>query len=393
MKRLGYLVPAFPSQTHAFFWREAEALRAEGREILWLSTRRPAETDCPHAFAGEARDRTTYLFPPKGAALLALLGRLYGLAAALRYVLGLTETGIMGRLRLCALIPSAAWLAAISAREGLEHIHVHSCADAAHLVGLARRFGGPPFSLTLHGDLAVYGRDHGVKIAEAALVTVVSQPLVAQIQAFDPARSVPVIPMGVDTERFRPAPRRERAADSLHVVSISRLNWIKGHRFALEAIASLGEAGQGITYAIAGDGEERGAIEAQIARLGLAERVQVLGPIGEDAVIDLLHSADAFALTSIGQGEATPVAVMESMACGLPVICSRIGGTPDMITDAEDGYLVEQEYVSAIAERLAALAADPALRARLGAAARARAVGFFDFRARARALGAAIDAA
>ena len=62
---VAYCVPEFPSQTHAFFWREARALEAQGVTVHFISTRRPAEDACPHAFAAAARARTHYVFPPR----------------------------------------------------------------------------------------------------------------------------------------------------------------------------------------------------------------------------------------------------------------------------------------------------------------------------------------
>ena len=103
----------------------------------------------------------------------------------------------------------------------------------------------------------------------------------------------------------------------------------------------------------------------------------MLGQIGEDRVLDLLRRADLFALTSVGKGEAAPVSVMEAMACGLPVICSAIGGTPDMIEDGVDGFLTGQEDVDAIAAALGRLAAEPDLVRAMSAAARASAMAKF----------------
>jgi colanic acid/amylovoran biosynthesis glycosyltransferase len=83
-------------------------------------------------------------------------------------------------------------------------------------------------------------------------------------------------------------------------------------------------------------------------------------------------------LTSVGLGEASPVAVMEAMASGVPAICSRIGGTADMIDSGVDGILVDQEAVGAIADAIVTLGRDRAMLARLSVAARKRAEKEFD---------------
>jgi glycosyltransferase involved in cell wall biosynthesis len=89
--------------------------------------------------------------------------------------------------------------------------------------------------------------------------------------------------------------------------------------------------------------------------------------------------------------EAAPVSVMEAMACGLPVIASIIGGTPDMITDGVDGLLIKQADEQGLADALMLQAKDPELRRRLGQAARERAVRAFDTRQTARRLLEAIQ--
>ena len=385
--RIGYLVPEFPAQTHAFFWREAMALEDLGIAVRFLSTRVPRDRTSRHAFTAEAEARTRYLTPPATAKALSwMLRHPAGLTRAIRYGLGLQ--GWSARIKALPLILPAADLAQLSQAEGLSHIHVHSFANAAHVAAMARLMGGARYSLTLHGDLPVYGRDHDAKLKHAAFATTVTRPLADTVAAIAPMPHV--ITMGVDTDRFTPAQPRENGA--LHVVGVARLNYVKGHVHLLRAVAALRAKGLDIRCTFAGDGPYRAEIEAEIAALGLGDHVNMTGPIGEDAVLSLLHQADVFALTSFGLGEAAPVAVMEAMACGLPVICSRIGGTGDMIADGVDGLLVPQQDEAAIANALESLC-DPATRARIGMAARQTAVARFDHRACAAQLAALIRAA
>lgn len=371
---IGYFVPEFPSQTHAFFWREIGAMEDAGEEVVLYSTRRPPDDACPHEFAPAARARTRYVFPPRqGARLLATRpGRV---ARALSYVARLSETTAGQRARLLPLIAAAADLAADCRRRGIRHVHIHSFANSAHVGALAHILDGLSYSLTLHGDLPVYGRDHAAKTARAAFCVGVTAPLLEQIRGVY-AGPLHLIPMGVDVERFRPAGRAAPAGPLL-AVTVARLTYAKGHRFFLRAMRQAVDRGLDVRYAIAGGGPYRKEIEAEIAGLGLGDRVELVGQIGEDQVLDLLRRADLFALTSVGKGEAAPVSVMEAMACGLPVICSRIGGTADMIEDGVDGFLVGQEDVDAIAAALGRLAAEPELVRGMSDAARASAIAKF----------------
>jgi glycosyltransferase involved in cell wall biosynthesis len=100
--------------------------------------------------------------------------------------------------------------------------------------------------------------------------------------------------------------------------------------------------------------------------------------MAELAIAEALRGVDAFVLSSVGIGEASPVAVMEAMSAGVPVVCSRIGGTADMIDDGVDGLLIDQKDEEGIAVALRRLYDDRSLGVRLGGAARKRALSQFD---------------
>ena len=383
---LGYLVPEFPTQTHNFFWKEIGALRLKGVAVHLFSTKAPGASSSPHPFREQAIRETIYLFPPTvwrtlGFVLLhpTLVCRAFG------YILSLREASLGEKLRLMALIPSAIELLHWCSQKNLLHIHCHSCANAAHLVTMAKLMGGPSFSLTLHGDLPVYGRDHLSKMADAKFVACVTKPLQGDVLALtgkSPAE-VPVIRMGVNTSIFSPVESDRGRSGKLTLLTVARLNPSKGIDYAFRAIAQAKQKGLDITYLVAGEGPDRGRLEALIKELGLEENVRLLGTTGESEVINLLQRSDAFILPSVGLGEAAPVSVMEAMACGLPVICSRIGGTPDMISDGIDGFLTPQKDVEAILSAVEHLTNDLELRARIGKAARARAEREFDHHAMA----------
>jgi glycosyltransferase involved in cell wall biosynthesis len=395
--KIGYLVPEFPSQTHVFFWREVRALRAQGVGVQLISTRRPDPSLCRHEFAAAARDETHYLFPP---ALRTWRLPPVGpreLAAALGYLGSLTwgdasrgprERGKLVVRRL-ALLAAAIQLLRFAETQGIAHVHVHSCADTAHVAALAQRMGGPSYSLTLHGDLQVYGTDHRAKMQRASFVDAVGTHLSRQIvsQAGLPREKVHVTCMGVElTALGALGAERTFVPGTLHVVTIARLNLMKGHHHALAAVRRAVDAGSDVRYTIAGEGEQRQAIEARVRELRLDERVRLVGTLGEGEVLRLLSTADAFVLPSIGAGEAWPVSLMEAMGAGLPVISSIIGATPEMVVSGQDGILVGQGDEQALSEAMGRLARDVEARRQLGARARVTARARFDVQATAGSL-------
>lgn len=386
---VGIVIPQFPQLTHIFFWREIVALRREGVRVGIVSTRRSPPEDCPHDFAVPGAKETHYVAPPRFLTALRVLFASPGRTiAAIGYVLGLRESSWGRRIALLAMIPSAADLVDHCRRTDLAHLHVHSCAEAAHLAALARILGGPPYSLTLHGDLHVYGTDHRSKMARASFVTADADAhrREAVRTGAVPEERTTVHWFGVDTDVFREPYRRAAEPGRLHVACVARLHWAKGHEYTLQALRLAADAGCDVRLSIGGDGPHRSEIEAKIRELGLGDRVRMLGPLGEREVLALLQSADAFVLSSVGSGEAAPNAVKEAMAVGLPVVCSVIGGTPDMIRDGENGILVAQRDVDGLAAAFVRLAREPAWRRKIGTAARARALDAFDCRKNARKL-------
>ena len=218
-------------------------------------------------------------------------------------------------------------------------------------------------------------------MASATFIAAVGQHLVRQIveEGAVPASRTHVTCMGVELAPLVSlGAEREFRSGALHVVTVARLNIMKGHIHALAAVRRAVDAGVDIRYTIAGAGEHRGAIEARVAELGLGDRVRLVGTLSESEVFRLLGEADAFVLPSIGAGEAWPVSVMEAMAAGLPVISSVIGATPQMIESGVDGILVEQGDEPALAEALLRLARDVAARRAMGERARVTARERFD---------------
>ena len=222
----------------------------------------------------------------------------------------------------------------------------------------SRILGGPTYSLTLHGDLPVYGTDHRSKMERAKFVLVVGQHLKDQVVREVGIESDRVVStfLGIDTEKFRNSDRRTYLPGRLHLVSVGRLNRAKGYRHGLAAVCAVLERGIDISYTIVGDGPDRTGIESEIARLGLSGVARLAGVQSEDQVVELLQNADAFLLSSVGAGEAYPSVVIEAMASALPVVCSRIGATPEMITDGVNGLLIPQGAEAVLAEVLVMLA-------------------------------------
>ncbi len=170
-------------------------------------------------------------------------------------------------------------------------------------------------------------------------------------------------------------PERETAAAGLRLLSVGSLQAYKGHRVLVQACAQLRDRGVRLHCRILGGGGLAPALRRQIAALGLHAQVELAGAVTESEVAAALAQADVFVLPSIvapsGQMEGIPVALMEAMAAGLPVVASRLSGIPELIRDGCDGLLVPPGDAEALAQAVLGLA-DAGERRRLGAAAQQR---------------------
>lgn len=169
-----------------------------------------------------------------------------------------------------------------------------------------------------------------------------------------PGDRIHAIITGVDLDRFIPCPRAEaKAALGISgplVLSVGALIPLKGHDILLHAIHAL----PGVSLCIAGEGPERNALRAQIDRLGLADRVRLLGNIPHAELARYLAAADAMALASEREGLAN--AWLESLASGTPIVIPDVGGARQVVRDPVAGRIVartSQAFSAAIAEILA----------------------------------------
>jgi glycosyltransferase involved in cell wall biosynthesis len=187
-----------------------------------------------------------------------------------------------------------------------------------------------------------------------------------------PASLVGVIYNGIDIGPVPTADARRRVRqqlgmndDALVVGTIARLDPVKDLGTLIRAVAAI--EGTPVQLVVIGDGPERAALESQALAGAEPGRIRFLGQ--RDDARDWLAGCDVYVNSSISEG--VSLTILEAMAASLPVVATRVGGTPEVVDEAS-GVLVEARSREAITLALGALAGDPARRRRLGAAARER---------------------
>ena len=235
--------------------------------------------------------------------------------------------------------------------------------DGPAAVALGRHFGVPVSIKARGADIHHWGSAPAtsrqvVAAGQAANgVLAVSQAMRGDMAALGiPPDKIRVHHTGVDLDRF--APRDRVVAKAAHgvtgplIVSLGALIPRKGHDVVIGAMPSL----PGAALLIAGEGPERGALEAQIAALGLGDRVRLLGSVPHGDLPALLGAANVMALASASEGLAN--AWVEALACGTPIVITQAGGAGEVVTDPAYGG-ISARTAPAFVEAIGAILADP----------------------------------
>jgi phosphatidylinositol alpha-1,6-mannosyltransferase len=259
------------------------------------------------------------------------------------------------------------------------------------LVG--RRLRAAPHVLIAHGaEVNVPGRLPGSRtlarrVLRAASGLLAAGEYPARVAARVAGAALPtlVVPPGVDPDRFRPLSPEDRgtvrrrfglAADRPLVLGLSRLVPRKGFDVLIDAVAGLDPV---VQLAVGGTGREARRLARRAAERGITDRCTFLGRVPEADLADLYGCADVFAMLCRErwgglEAEGYGIVFVEAAACGVPSIAGRSGGSHEAVVDGETGFVVDPHDSGGVRAALDRLLGDDALRERLGAAARKRAV-------------------
>jgi len=398
---VGYLTKRFPRLSETFILDEVLGLEAAGVPLRLYALAHPGE-ELVQPDVARVASPLVYLHPPGGWQLrAAIAGATIAAHARLlirepRRYLGVLGYVVWKRHHLSSVrhFAEAGRLALLLEAEDAGHLHAafaHGPASVAHFVHLLT---GLPFSFSAHAkDLYLSAPDLlARKVAAAEFVLACSESAAASLRALSgtEARKIVLARHGVDTARFAPAPSPpDPPGTSFRVLAVGRLVDKKGYPVLLEALAGLVKRGCPVSCRIVGAGPRRGELEAAIARLGLGSIVSLRGAMTHQQVAAAYREADVFVQASVvladGDRDGIPNALLEAMASGLPSVASTVAGIPEVLRPG-CGLLVPPGDALALADALASLAADPALRRRLGIAAREQVVAHLDRLTCARAI-------
>lgn len=277
--------------------------------------------------------------------------------------------------------------------QGFGEIHCGHVLPEALVAWLVGRRHGVPYVVYCHGEEVSIQRRDALKrrvmpfLYNRAAAIIANSHNSRQLLLDLGVRPelVHVVNPGVDLDKFTPVPPPAREPGEIVLLTVGRHQARKGHDQALRAVAQLAPKYPGLRYRIAGDGEETPRLKALCTELGLDDRVEWLGTVPHDELAGLYQDCDIFLMANRHMGdddlEGFGMVFLEAAACAKPSIGGDSGGVPDAVEQDVTGLLVDTEDIGAIAGAIERLAQDPALRARMGEAGRARCEREFDWRA------------
>ncbi len=389
---LVFVLKGYPRLSETFIAEEILGLERRGFDIRLVALRRPTD-DRTHPVHAEVRAPVSYLPEYLHDAPLRVLAawwrvrRRPGYRAARRqFWRDLPRDLSRNRLRRFG----QALVLTDELPEGAAHLHAHFIHTPASVVAYASLIAGLPWTCSAHAkDIWTSAEaDLGAKLAAARWTVTCTRAGRDRLDALAPPdRRVRLNHHGLALDRFRPLatlrPRRDgrESADPVRILTVGRAVPKKGLDTLLDALALLPPE-RHWRLAHVGGGPELKALQARAERLGLAARVDWLGPRDQAAVLDQYRAADLFALpcrvADDGDRDGLPNVVVEAQSQGLAVVSTAVGGVPELVEDGTNGLLVAPDDAPALAAALDALLVDPDRRRALGRAGQARVARHFD---------------
>jgi len=392
----------FPQTSETFIVNEILELERLGLALRIYSYRRPVE-DVPHAAVRLIRAPVTYLPDPLAAHARELVGaqlawrRLDAARHRRAARAALTQCARERSLQPARRLLQAGALALRLREDGITHVHAHFAHEATRVTMLAAQLTGLPYSFTAHArDIYSHDVDYRLlreKVEQARFaVTETSFNLAfmrSRIGAAAAAK-VHVVHNGVDLERFAPAPTASADGEVPLILAVGRLVEKKGFPTLIAACRLLRDRGRRFRCEVVGYGELRARLEDEVRAAGLSEVVQLVGTRSQEELPECYRAAAVFAMPAVigedGNRDSLPTVLLEALACGVPVVASRVTGIPEIVDDGVNGLLVEPGDAEGLSRALDLLLADAGLRRRFGDAGRAKAQRRFDIETNAREL-------
>ncbi len=403
---IAYIMSRFPKLTETFILREMLELDRGGQPIIILPLLRAKESVF-HAEVNQLMPKvifTPFISTKIVSANLHFLRHYPGkyfkvLWTALRGNWGSANLFI-GAL---GIFPKSVFFARLVEEKCIRHVHAHYSTHPALSALIISELTGVSFSFTAHAhDIFVHTRMLDHKFEKAKFVVTISEFNKQYILRLFPEtlpEKIKVIHCGVDLDKYHP-PYLSQASSVINypvqnkrdssgicefsIFCVASLQPYKGIDYLIKACAFLKTSLTNFRCLIVGEGKERNKIEHLIFKLNLSEEINLLGGQTQERIAAFLRDTNLYVCPSIvannGQMEGIPVAIMEAMASGLPVVSTNISGIPELVEDGVTGLLVSPRDEHALADAIVKLNRNETLRKDMGKRGRERVATEFEIK-------------
>lgn len=383
---VAYLNSHYPALSHTFIEREIAAVREQGIDVETFSVRASPPADLLSRTMREEAARTYVLLggDVKGwvQAHTTLVRNHPGAGArAAAQAVRSGDNNAKARLWQAFYYGEAVVLHHQMRAAGLRHVHVHHANVSADVARLVCRLGDSidgagswTWSLTVHGSAEfenIRQWDLAAKVRQAKAVACISDYCRGQLMRLvEPEHwhKIHLVRMSVDPEKYQPPSRPREHGGPLRLLAVGRLVALKGFQVLVDACGLLRERGVGVEVRIVGQGPDESSLRRCIEQAGLQQVAHLVGPVGQDHIVEHYRWADAYLMTSFMEG--LPVVVMEAMSTELPVVATEVAAMSELIENDRNGVLVRMGRPDLLADAVQRLVAEPQARRAMGTAAR-----------------------
>jgi colanic acid/amylovoran biosynthesis glycosyltransferase len=384
MKRIAYLLHAFPRITDTFIMREIRALRKAGTHIQIISVRKPDTADTDAEVIEEWLHETRFLLSQSKLSIARILLMTpfrspIRFAASVRLALTTSRPGLRGLMYQMFYFAEAMLAADVLRKSEIAHVHNHFGDHGGIIAMLAAKLANIDYSISFHGPHVFFDGTLariGEKVAHARFARCISYFCRSQVLLFSGSAdvsSLKIVHCGLELSSYQfrlPKEKIER------IYCAARLAPEKGFEFLFQAMKILQDKNYDLELRLVGDGPSRGALERLGRELGILDRLHFLGYVDEATKMRELYASDLFVLPSLAEG--LPSSATEAMAVGVPVIATNIAGTSELIEHGKNGLLVRPSDPQALADAIIRMIEDYDFRMRAAELGRKKVLDEFD---------------
>jgi len=351
-----YFINQYPKVSHTFIRREILELENNGFKVQRVSLR-GWDTELKDSVDIKEQAKTNYVLSSGLATLFPGFLKFFfssptKFAKALKLALKMSKMSERGMFYHIVYLMEACTLANYAKAVNSSHIHAHFGTNSTEVTMLASILSGIDYSFTVHGP-EEFDKPLGLhlkeKISHSKFVVAITSYCRSQLfrwADFKDWNKVKIVHCGLDSNFLKGQPAPPVSNHIKKLLCIGRLCEQKGQLLLLKALKKVLDEGENVELVLAGDGEMRTDIDVYIAENSLQDNVKITGWISSNEVHDLLLQSDAMILPSFAEG--LPVAIMEALAVGRPVLATYIAGIPELITHNKQGVLFHAGDVIAI---------------------------------------------